>query len=384
MDAEQWQRINDLFNAALERDPAERPGFLAQVCAGDELVRREVESLIASHEQSDSFTASFASDLAAGLLAESRSRLVEGQSIGHYKIIELLGTGGMGEVYLAQDTTLGRRVALKLLPAQFTKDPDRLRRFEQEARAASALNHPNILVIYEIGKEGDTYFIATEFVEGETLRQRLAQSGMSLGETLDIATQVTSALAAAHQAGIIHRDIKPENIIQRPDGYIKLLDFGLAKLMDQQSPVADAPGPMPASIQTTAGMVMGTVTYMSPEQARALGVDARSDILSLGAVIYEIATGSVPFDGPTASDVIVSILEKEPAPLSQCAPEAPAELERIVKKALAKDRNERYQTAGDLLIDLKNLKQEIELQARLNAAGPADSKDVASPVTSEP
>lgn len=374
MKADEWQQINDLFHAALEREPGARAAFLAQDCAGDEGLRLEVESLLASHDPSDNFIESLAPDLAAGLLAESHARLATGQSVGNYRVMALLGAGGMGEVYLTEDTRLGRRVALKLLPAQFTTEPDRLHRFEREARAASSLNHPNIITIHEVGQVEGQPFIITEFIEGKTLRQQMAAARLRLQEALDVAIQVASALEAAHKAGIVHRDIKPENIMLRPDGLVKVLDFGLAKLTEAQPPGPGAQATTLASVQTKIGLVMGTVTYMSPEQARGLAVDARSDIFSLGTVIYEMIAGQVPFEGATNSDMIVSILEREPMPLSLYAPGAPADLERIVRKALARDREERYQLAKDLLIDLRNLKQEMELQAKLDAVRPAGSK----------
>jgi serine/threonine protein kinase len=268
----------------------------------------------------------------------------------------------MGEVYLAQDRRLSRKVALKLLPASFTKDVDRLRRFEQEARSASALNHPNIITIYEIQEIGSTHLIATEFVEGETLRQRLMHSRLSLNETLQIAIQVADALSAAHKAGIVHRDIKPENLMLRPDGYIKVLDFGLAKLADQLSVDGEAPT---VQVRTGSGVVMGTAGYMSPEQARGLPVDARSDVFSLGAVIYEMLASRKPFDGDTPSDVLAAILKTEPPPLVHLVSGLPPELVRIVGKTLRKDREERYQVIKDLLLDLKALKQELEFQEKL-------------------
>jgi eukaryotic-like serine/threonine-protein kinase len=374
MKADNWQQINDLFHAALDQEPGERAAFIADACAGDEGLRSEVESLLASHDPSDNFIESLAPDLAAGLLAESHARLATGQSVGNYRVMALLGAGGMGEVYLTEDTRLGRRVALKLLPEQFTTEPDRLHRFEREARAASTLNHPNIITIHEVGQVEGEPFIITEFIEGKTLRQQMAAAKMMLREALDVAIQVASALEAAHKAGIVHRDIKPENIMLRPDGLVKVLDFGLAKLTEAQAPGPGAEATTLASVQTKTGLVMGTVTYMSPEQARGLAVDARSDIFTLGTVIYEMIAGQVPFAGATTSDVIVSILEREPAPLSPHELGVPAELERIVKKALAKDREERYQLARDLLIDLRNLKQEIELQAKLDVVRPAELK----------
>lgn len=238
------------------------------------------------------------------------------QSISHYRILKKLGAGGMGEVYLAEDTRLGRKVALKLLSDELTRNEDRLHRFEQEARAASALSHPNILTIHDIGEEGSVHFIATEYIEGETLRQHMARTRMSLREALDVSVQAASALDAAHQAGIVHRDVKPENIMIRAGGHVKVLDFGLAKLTERPA-TADTEAPTIAQVDTDPGTVMGTTDYMSPEQARGMKVDARTDIFSLGVVIYEMVTGRRPFEGTTKSHVIVSILEKEPPPLAR-------------------------------------------------------------------
>jgi tetratricopeptide (TPR) repeat protein len=268
-------------------------------------------------------------------------------------------------VFLAQDVSLGRKVALKLLPAEFTGNEDRLRRFRQEARAASALNHPNILTIYEISSEDGTHFMATEYVEGETLRRHMAGGAMKLGEVLDVGIQAASALAAAHEAGIVHRDIKPENIMVRRDGYAKVLDFGLAKLTERAATASGSAGPTLAKVETNPGIVMGTAQYMSPEQARGLAVDARTDIFSLGVVLYEMVAGRPPFEGGTMSDVIVSLLDKEPAPLSRYSPEVPAELQRIVGKSLCKDREGRYQGVKDLLIDLKSLRDELAFASKL-------------------
>src|SRR5437867_3627357 len=245
------------------------------------------------------------------------------ETISHYRILQKLGAGGMGEVYLAEDTRLGRKVALKLLPAEFTQDAERVRRFEQEARAASALNHPNIITIHEVGQVDGLHFIVTEFVDGRTLRQHLADGRLPVDETLDVAMQVASALQAAHAAGITHRDIKPENIMLRPDGLVKVLDFGLAKLTERPAAALDPEAPTRLKAQTELGTVMGTVYYMSPEQARGLQVDARTDVFSLGIVLYEMITGSLPFAGETASDVIAAILQTEPAPLTRHAPQFP-------------------------------------------------------------
>jgi serine/threonine protein kinase/TolB-like protein/Flp pilus assembly protein TadD len=373
MTPERWQQINELFHSALEQERGRRAAFLAQACAGDEDLRQEVESLIASHERGESFIEAPASDVAAELLAGGQTKLAAGQNIAHYRITTLLGEGGMGEVYLAEDARLGRRIALKLLPAQFTRDAERVRRFEQEARSASALNHPNIITIHEIGQTDSLHFIATEFIDGETLRQHIAGKRAKLDEVLDIATQVASALAAAHEAGIVHRDIKPENIMLRSrDQIVKVLDFGLAKLALQSLAAVDTQEPTKTIVKTNPGLVLGTVQYMSPEQARGQEVDARTDIWSLGVVLYEMVAGRAPFEGETPSHLIVSIMEREPPPLSRYA-QVPAELERIVTKTLRKNREERYQTAADLALDLKSLKQEQEVEARLKRAAQWDS-----------
>jgi Tol biopolymer transport system component len=364
MTPERWQQVKEIFHAALEQAPDERPGFLARACGEDETLRKEVKSLIAAHEKDGSFIDSPAYEAAAGLVDE-RSELKTGETIGSYEIISFISRGGMGEVYLAQDRRLGRKIALKLLPSSLTKDPNPLRRFEQEARAASALNHPNIITIYEIREANSTLMIATEFVEGETLRQRLGAGLLELGESLHIAIQIADALAAAHKVGIVHRDIKPENIMLRPDGYVKVLDFGLAKLTDPISALSAAEAPT-KKVKTGSGMIMGTVGYMSPEQARGQTIDARSDIFNLGAVIYEMVTGHKPFDGETPSDMLAAILKTEPPLLSHFTPEAPSELVRIVTKALRKDREQRYQVVKDLLLDLKSLREELDFQAKLD------------------
>jgi len=298
--------------------------------------------------------------------------LATGTRLDRYEILNLLGKGGMGEVYLAQDHRLKRRVALKLLPIQFTKDVDRLRRFEQEAYAASALTHPNIMTIYEIGEIGAVPFMATEFIEGQTLRQHAEGTRMKLTAILAVAAQTASALAAAHDAGIIHRDIKSENIMLRPDGLVKVLDFGLAKLTESQP--ADDPGMLPTAFgNTETGVVMGTAKYMSSEQARGTSVDPRSDIFSFGVVLYELITGRLPFDGSTPTEVMAAIMGHEPEPLARYTLEAPAELQRIISKALQKNRDERYQSIKDLYLDLKGLKEELEFQAKHERVRPSEA-----------
>src|SRR5262245_41076825 len=288
------------------------------------------------------------------------------KSISRYRIIEKLGSGGMGEVYLAEDTRLGRKVALKLLAEELTQNRDRLSRFDQEAYAASALNHPNILTIYEMGDEGGRHYIATEYIDGHTLRTHLSRTPMELTEVLDVAIQICGALEEAHAAGIVHRDIKPENVMIRRNGHVKVLDFGLAKLTERPvSEETDTEAVTRALVQTDAGMVLGTSQYMSPEQARGKPVDERTDIWSLGVVLYEMVTGRAPFSGETKTDVIVAIAKSEPPPLARFAPKAPAEFEWIVLKALRKDVDERYQTIKELESDLKKLKQRIEFQSEL-------------------
>src|SRR5712692_8431786 len=298
--------------------------------------------------------------------------LTTGTKLGRYEIRSKIGAGGMGEVYLAQDTKLDRKVALKILPAEVAAHPDRMRRFVQEAKAASALNHPNIITIHEIDDTDSGHIIATEFIDGETLRQHIRKAPLKLGDVLDVSAQIASALSAAHAAGIIHRDIKPENVMLRRDGIVKVLDFGLAKLTERMSPDAvDTEAPTRVPIKTETGVVMGTAVYMSPEQARGLQVDARTDIFSLGILIYEMVAGRLPFEGSNSNEILASILnDKEPLPLARFARDVPAELERIVTKALRKRRDERYQTTKDLLLDLKALKQELEFTAKLERSAP--------------
>ena len=363
MTPERWQQIDELFHAALACQPAQRTKFLAARCAGDDPLRLEIESLISSHEENESFIETPAGDIAAEMLGTHKPAFEPGEQIENYQIVRHLGSGGMGDVYLAEDIRLKRHVALKLLPAHFTVNPDRVRRFEREARAASALNHPNIVTIYEIGKSNATHFIATEFVDGKTLRQLIKEKPFTLNETLNVSMQVADALSGAHAAGIVHRDIKPENIMIRRDGYVKILDFGLAKLTEQQTNESDLE--TPTLLQSNPGLVMGTVQYMSPEQARAKNVGVGTDIWSLGIVMYELLAGHVPFSGETPSHVMVSLMEDRLPPLKQHA-NVPDELDRFVTKALRKNQKERYQTAGQLARDLKNIKQDFQRDSQLS------------------
>ena len=375
MTPERWQQIKEVFNLALEHEPGQRSSFLSQACSSDAALQQEVESLLAAHEKDGSFIDSPAYKGTFELM-DQPAELKPGQVLGSYEITSLIGRGGMGEVYLAEDKRLRRKVALKLLPSSVTKDASRLQRFEQEARAASALNHPNIIAIYEITEANSTLMMATEFVDGETLRDRLTFGALTINEVLSISIQIADALTTAHKAGIVHRDIKPDNIMIRPDGYVKVLDFGLAKLSEPDSAHAFAEA-VTQKIKTGSGVVIGTVGYMSPEQARGQAVDARSDIFNLGAVIYEMVAGEKPFAGETPSDSLAAILKVDPEPLSHLASETPAELERIVSKALRKDREERYQGVKDLLLDLKRLKEDVDFQARLST-GPRPSGETVS------
>src|SRR6266511_1467148 len=289
----------------------------------------------------------------------------QGSKLGRYEIRSLLGAGGMGEVYLAYDPNLHRQVAVKILSADLTTNKDRLHRFEHEAFTASSLNHPNILTIYEIGHDSEYHFIVTEFIEGESLGQHLAREPFNLDEVLEVGIQVAAALAAAHAASIVHRDIKPDNIMVRRDHLVKVLDFGLAKLSEPDSAGLDTEVLTRALPLTTPGVVMGTARYMSPEQARGLPLDGRTDIWSLGVVLYEMVAGHQPFTGKTMSDVIAAVLSTHPPLLTTYRTDVPAELERIITKALRKDEEERYQLAKDLGLDLKTLKQRLEFETEL-------------------
>ncbi len=295
----QLQTIEEIFYAALEQDSDDVARFLERTCEGDELLRGEVEALLASRQRVGSFIQTPAVAIATRIIGNGQADLLVGQTIGHYKISKQIGTGGMGEVYLATDVVAGRKAALKLLPLRFTGDAERLKRFEQEAHAVVALNHPNILTVYEIGEDHSIHYIASELIEGETLRQRLMRGRMEVGEAVDIAIQVASALAAAHQTGIVHRDIKPENIMLWPDGYVKVLDFGIAKLAEQEVPATMAKDEALLLVETNLGSILGTVRYMSPEQACGEHVDQSTDIWSLGVVLYEMVTGQTPFTGDT-------------------------------------------------------------------------------------
>src|SRR5947209_4940498 len=357
------QTIEKIYRAALDQEPDRISAFLDTACEGDELLRHKVEALLASRQRPGSFIETSAVGLATRIIQNGQADLLVGRTIGHYKISERIGTGGMGDVYLATDITAGRKAALKLLPTRFTGDAERLKRFQQEAHAVVGLNHPNILTIYEIGEDHSIHYIASELIEGETLRQRLTRGRMQLSEAIDVAIQVASALAAAHDTGIVHRDIKPENIMRRPDGYVKVLDFGIAKLAEQEVPATLPTDEALLLVETNLGSILGTVRYMSPEQARGAPVDKRTDIWSLGVVLYEMVTGHAPFTGDTPREVMTSILEKEPPPLTRYIAHAPAELQQVISKALRKERSQRYHSAHELLEALKDLRRKLEFES---------------------
>jgi serine/threonine-protein kinase len=366
MRPEEWQRCVEVFSAALERQPEVRTAFVDHACANDESLRREVTMLLRSHEESGDFISTPAF-VAPELLGDDPDALI-GTRVGPYRLESVLGTGGMGVVYLARDERLGRKVGLKLLPQSLIADVTHLVRLQREARTASALNHPNIVTIHDIGEEHSTYYVATEFIEGTTLRERITKGLISPNEAVDIGAQVASALAAAHDAGIVHRDIKPENIMLRPDGYVKVLDFGIAKLAEQELPTSMPKDQALLLVETNLGSVLGTVRYMSPEQARGGHVDKTTDIWSLGVVLYEMVTGHAPFSGDTPKEVMSSILEKEPPLLTRYVARAHAELQQIVSKTLRKDPAQRYRSAHEMLHALKGLRQKLEFKSQRAAA----------------
>ena len=366
--AGRWARIKELVSGALDLDATERAAYLMTSCGDDAEIRREVESLLTAHEIADTFL-----ETPARLRAAVPADLT-GQTIASYTIERRLGAGGMGEVYLAQDAKLDRPVALKLLSRDLALNANRLRRFHAEARAASSLNHPHILVIHDFGELDGRPFIVSEYVEGDTLRQRLTSGALPVAEAVAVALQVAAALAAAHARGLIHRDIKPENVMLRPDGYAKVLDFGLAKLAAPEHLEAEG-----SDARTIPGLIMGTPRYMSPEQARGKELDARSDIWSLGVLLYEMVAGRPPFAGATHADTIGAIVGVEPLPLGLQAPAAPPQLERIVASALKKNRLDRPAAMTDLIADLTALTRQLDAD---QPDSPPASRLIAQPDTS--
>ena len=365
MTPERWKQIDELAQAALERGGDERATFLDQACAGDDALRREVESQIAYQQQASKFLEEPAFKHAAELMADPQTgtESMEGRTISHYSVLRKLGEGGMGEVYLAQDTTLNRKVAIKFLSQNSVAGEQARKRLVREAKAAAALDHPHICGVHEVAEEAGYSFIVMQYVEGGTLAGRIQHQPIELREALEIAVQIADALADAHSHRIIHRDVKPQNVMLTASGQVKVLDFGLARVVREGS-LIDSSGET-ESLLTMPGSVIGTVPYMSPEQVRGEALDGRSDIFSFGAVLYEMLSGRQPFQGESVGATMSSILTKEPAPLARYASEVPDELQRIVRKALSKDKEGRYQGIKDLLIDLRELKQELDFEAKL-------------------
>jgi serine/threonine protein kinase len=382
MTPERWQQIDHLLEQALERAPSQRCGFLDEACAGDEELRREVEALLVAHEQAGNLLSSPALEAGPERRATDPSKSLVGQDLSHYRILSLLGQGGMGVVYKARDRQLERHVALKVLPPHLVADRERKKRFAQEAKAASALNHPNIVTIHEIASDHRVDFIVMELVAGKTLDRLIPRQGMRLNEALKLATQMADALTAAHAAGIVHRDFKPSNVMVGENGQVKVLDFGLAKLIhkehseEAEDTRTDATRSGP---NTEEGTLLGTASYMSPEQAEGMPVDARSDIFSFGSVLYEMVTGKRAFQGDSTLSTMTAILRDDPPPLALVQKEAPPELERIITKALEKDREVRYQTALDLRADLKRLHRKVDSERETHAVRvQADSTESSS------
>ncbi|MBI3682176.1 MAG: serine/threonine protein kinase [Acidobacteria bacterium] len=368
------EEIERLFEHAAGLDPSGRSAFLDRACAGDAGLRREVECLLALEEEAKDFLERPALDLEAGSEAhpETEAALLPGTLVGPYRVTAKVGSGGMGVVYKAHDTRLKRDVALKFLPRRFSGDPQAIERFQREARAASALNHPNICSIYDIGERDRQPFLVMELLEGQTLKQRLAQGPVPAADLVSIALQAASALEAAHAKGIVHRDIKPANLFVSSGAIVKIVDFGLAKLLSEPRRSAEEAGggPAPAGEETITklGTAMGTVAYMSPEQARGEAVDARSDLFSFGVTLYHMATGALPFQGGTPGARLEAILTQSPAPPRACNPAVAPELERIILKALEKDRAARYQAAAELRADLERLRPAPRRLARWSLA----------------
>jgi eukaryotic-like serine/threonine-protein kinase len=356
-----WQRIKEIFQSAQELRPEERSDFLHRACGDDKSLREEVEALLTADASNEDFLSAPAYEFAASIIAGEQTEFSAGQKVGPYTILCPLGAGGMGQIYLAEDAKLRRKIALKLISPQFAADENRVQRFKQEALAVSALNHPNICVIYELGTtESGRHFIAMEYIQGTMLRQQLSRGGLSVSKALNIAVQVATALSSAHASGIVHRDIKPENIMLRPDGYVKVLDFGLAKLTEILPDPAHADAVV-TNVHTETGMLMGTVKYMSPEQLRDTKIDERTDIWSLGVVLYEMLTGSTPFEAPTSNETVAAVLAPQRPSLK--FPEGiPKPLQDIVRKALEKERDNRYQTVSKFATDLNRLRAGLQGQ----------------------
>ncbi|MEJ7861984.1 MAG: protein kinase [Pyrinomonadaceae bacterium] len=373
---ENWQKVREIFDAALQKEPQARQSYVLEVCGEDKILLAEVESLFSTFDKLDGFMDKPAVQEFADVVEAETKTLEKGKHFGHYEIIEQIGRGGMGEVYLAQDKKLDRKVAIKILNEKFAQHESNLQRFISEAIAASGLNHPNILTIYEFGESDGTHFIVSEFINGKTLREILKVESLKLSEALDISIQIANALCTAYEAHLVHRDIKPENIMVRPDGVVKVLDFGLAKLVEQKNKsILGLEDETVRQNQTAKGVIMGTVNYMSPEQAKGEKVDERTDIFGFGAVIYEMLAGRTPFAGDSMSETFANLINAEPQPLSRFSSNVPDELQRIVAKMLRKKKDERYQTMKDVLMDLKDLRGNLTLDEKLEKSHSVENEN---------
>jgi serine/threonine protein kinase len=380
MDSERWEQIESLFLSAQQRDEAEREVFLAEACGGDQLLKSEVESLLAANDRPGPFMEEPIFNLGLKVLeVKEQGESLSGRSVGHYRILDMLGCGGMGTVYRAFDSKLKRPIALKVLPASFSNDPERVRLFKREAQAASRLTHHNVAVIHEIDYAYEHHYIAMELIDGLTLRQHMKEKPLELPKAIDITMQVAHALIAAHEKGVIHHDIKPENIMLTKDGLVKVLDFGIAMLNNWQVSLANQ-----RAVETNWGgqatdipwKVMGTISYMSPEQVRRQETNAPTDIWSLGVVLYEMISGELPFKGETDPDVQAAILKTEPKPLSEHLHEVPIKLEQIVSRMLCKNVDQRYQTIQQVLTDLQRLLKELEKSEQSSLFTPLFQKTI--------
>ena len=376
MSNEKRQQLKDIFDAALQQKSDQRQRFVNEKCGADETLRVEIESLLFSFDSAENFM----QDAAIGVVAEfivGGNNPASGKCFGHYEIVKQIGVGGMGEVYLAKDTKLDRFVALKILNENFSQHEINRSRFIQEAKAASGLNHPNILVIHEIGEAEGIHFIVSEYIEGKTLREILGDAPLNLSIILDISIQIANALATAHEAHLVHRDIKPENIMVRPDGFVKILDFGLAKLVEQKTSISGLTNEIAIKNETAKGIILGTFNYMSPEQAKGERVDARTDIFSLGVVIYEMIAGQTPFGCESVSETWTKLLHLELTPISHLVPQISDELEIIIGKMLRKNKVERYQTVRELLVDLRDFRKRLEFETELERTSPPNKSPAA-------
>ncbi|MGD9564054.1 MAG: protein kinase [Pyrinomonadaceae bacterium] len=376
----QWQKVREIFDSALLQKPEERRKFVNEACGADKTLLAEVESLLSSHDDAGGFMETPAVAKVAEVIEAETNRLERGHKLDHYEIVGQIGEGGMGKVYLARDQKLDRQVAIKILNERFSRDESNLIRFVREAKAASALDHPNILVIHEIGESDKAHYIVSEYVKGKTLREIFNEKALKLSDVLDVSIQIASALCTAHEVHLVHRDVKPENIMIRPDGYVKILDFGLAKLVERKGRSFIGLERSTVKQNSTAkGMILGTVNYMSTEQAKGEKVDERTDIFSLGVLIYEMITGRAPFAGDSMSETFANLINVEPQPLLRFAANVPDELQRIVSRMLRKNKDERYQTMKDVLTDLKDLLEKLKAGEPLALSAAPDAAAIGIP-----